>query len=107
MMVTIKIMLDFLHSPIWTYEDGFVTDDPEIIETDMSLQEWCNQAMEMYSSYYEFDSHDEACWFNHEKEKAEKEIMLALIKKIINRLSEINDGSFIVEDYVTEELNSL
>ena len=33
--------------------------------------------------------------------------MLELIQKIKNRLSEINDGSFIVEDYETERLEKL
>ena len=106
-MITIKIMLDFLHSPIWAYEDGIVGDEPEVIENDAALQRWCNQAMEMYSSYYEFDSHDTPCWFNSEKEKTEKETMLSLINKIVHRLSEINDGSFTVEDCVTEGLKSL
>lgn len=106
-MLTIKVMLDFLHSPIWTYEDGIVVNDPEIIENDTTLQEWCSQAMEMYSSYYEFNSHDMPCWFNSEKEHAEKLQMLSLIRKIIKRLAEINDGSFIVEDYETSRLNAL
>ena len=47
-MYTVKIMLEFLHSPIWTYKDGIVVGDPEAIENDSALQEWCNQAMEMY-----------------------------------------------------------
>ena len=106
-MIIVKIMLDFLHSPIWAYEDGLVGDEPEVIANDESLQRWCNQVMEMYSSYYEFDSHDEACWFNEKKEREEKETMLSLIHNIIERLSEINDGSYTVEDYVTAELSAL
>ncbi len=61
----------------------------------------------MFDSYYEFDSHDEPCWFNHEKEKAEKDTMLELISKIKARLNEINDGSFTVEDLETERLKNL
>ena len=33
--------------------------------------------------------------------------MTDIIRQILNRLNEINDGSFIVEDYETERLNSL
>ena len=106
-MYTVKIMLEFLHSPIWTYKDGIVVGDPEAIENDSALQEWCNQAMEMYSSYYEFDSHDQPCWFNSERERAEKQQMLSIINKITERLSEINDGSFVVKDYETERLKEM
>lgn len=61
----------------------------------------------MFSSYYEFDTHDVLCWFNHEKEKAEKEIMLDLIAQIVARLNEINDGSFVVENLESERLKAL
>ncbi len=61
----------------------------------------------MLSSYYEFDSHNEPCWFNHEKEKGEKNTMLKLISCIKERLAEINDGSFVVEDLETERLKNL
>ncbi len=33
---------------------------------------------ELYDSYYEFDSHDQACWFNEEQEKTDKSLMLEL-----------------------------
>ena len=56
---------------------------------------------------YEFDSHDQACWFNEEQEKKDKEKMISLLKQLINRLNELNDGSFIVEDYETERLEKL
>ena len=106
-MTKIKIINEFLHSPIWTYEDGIVSDDLSVVENDEVLQALCEQATEMFAEYYEFDSHDVPCWFNHEKEKAEKEIMLDLITRIVTRLEEINDGSFVVEDLETERLKAL
>ena len=33
--------------------------------------------------------------------------MISLFKQLINRLNELNDGSFIVEDYETERLEKL
>ena len=110
-MITIKIMNEFIHSPIWIYgEDGIVTENHPIVDTvenDPELQQLCDKVADMFTGYYEFDSHDQPCWFNHEQEKADKEIMLDLIRKILARLDEINDGSFIVEDHETERLNSL
>ena len=37
---------------------------------------------ELYDSCYEFDSHDLPCWFNEEKEKADKPRMLGLLGKL-------------------------
>ena len=37
-MIKIKIMTEFLHSPIWTYEDGIVTDDLPLVLEDKELQ---------------------------------------------------------------------
>lgn len=61
----------------------------------------------MYDEYYEFDSNNLPCRFNSEKEKSEKRVMLDIISKIIARLNEINDGTFIIEDSETERLNNL
>ena len=106
-MITIKIMNEFLHSPIWTYEDGVVTDEISVISEDEKLQRLCDKIENMFSGYYEFDSHDQACWFNSEQEKADKEVMLDLITQLISRLNEINDGSFVIEDLETERLKKL
>lgn len=106
-MIVIKIMNEFLHSPIWTYEDDFITDDYPIISDDTHLQELSKRIEELFSSYYEFDSHDQPCWFNHEREKADKELMLDLISKLVSRLNEINDGSFEIEDTETPRLMEL
>lgn len=106
-MIVIKIMNEFLHSPIWTYEDDFVTDDISIISEDEVLQGLCDKIENMFSGYYEFDSHNQACWFNSEKEKADKNIMLGLISKLIARLNELNDGSFVIEDLETVRLKNL
>ena len=106
-MLVIKIMNEFLHSPIWTYEDDIVTDDYPIITEDISLQKISKQIEELYSSYFEFDSHNQPCWFNYEKEKDDKKLMLDLISRLIARLNEINDGSFVIEDTETHRLMKL
>ena len=106
-MIVIKIMNEFLHSPIWTYEDGFITDDYPIITDDIALQEISKQIENLYSSYYEFDSHEQACWFNQEKEKSDKDRMHELISELLARLNEINDGFYVVEDLETERLTNL
>lgn len=75
-MFTAKIMNEFIHSPIWIYDEDGIAEEPAFIASDTKLQELCKRAGDMFLSYYEFDSHDEPCWFNYEKEKKEKYIML-------------------------------
>ena len=62
---------------------------------------------DLYTSYYEFDSHGEACWFNKEKQIEDKSKMLELLSKLKVRLDEINDGSFEIEDLITPEYEKL
>lgn len=106
-MFTIKIMNEFIHSPIWVYDEDGIIDEPSLIADDVVLQSLCEKVEDMFASYYEFDSHGVACWFNHEKEKSEKEVMIDLIAQIKARLEEINDGSFVIDDCESERLQNL
>ena len=100
----IRIQLDFLQGPIWIsdVETGQPMTGIDIIDNDEKLRKINYEISTLYSSYYEFDSHDQTCWFNEEQEKKDKEKMISLLKQLIDRLNEINDGSFVVEDYETE-----
>lgn len=105
----VKIQLDFIQGPIWIsdVETGQPITGIDIIDNDEKLRKINFEISNLYSSYYEFDSHNQACWFNKEQEKKDKEKMLSLLKQLIDRLNEINDGSFIVEDYETERVKNL
>lgn len=108
-MKTLKITLDFLAGPLW--KDEFIDGEPQtsipVIDNDETLQALNNQICELYSSCYEFDSHDLPCWFNEEQEKADKQKMLDLLGRLNAQLTEINDGSFKVEDLETPRVQSL
>lgn len=107
-MYIIRLMNEFLHGPIWVLNsDGISVWKYPLIDQDDILCELNKSARELFDSYYEFDSHGVPCWFNHEKEKAEKNKMLEFISDIKERLTEINDGSFVIEDLETERLNNL
>ena len=45
--------------------------------------------------------------FNEVKEKELAPQLLEMINKLINRLNEINDGSYEIEDMITDHLKSL
>ena len=105
----IKIQLDYLQGPIWISdaETGEPMTGIDSVDGDAVLKELNYQAGQMFNSYYEFDSHGVPCWFNCEKEAAEKDALLGLISQIVARLNAINDGSFVVEDMETERLKAL
>ena len=109
MKTTVRIMLDFLQGPIWgsDIETGEPMTGASVVDTDSVVRELNQNCADLYNGYYEFDSHDQACWFNYEQEKADKDKMLSLITQLIERLNEINDGSFVIEDLETERLKNL
>ena len=101
-MITIRIMNEFLHGPLWTLDsDGISTQGLPIIENDPVLQALNEKIGERFDSYYEFDSHDQPCWFNETQRNADRALMLDWLQQLKNRLDEINDGSFVIEDLET------
>lgn len=93
-------MNEFLHGPVWTCEEetGIPTDALPLVHEDPIVASLNREIGELYDSCYEFDSHDLPCWFNEEKEKADKPRMLGLLGKLNARIAELNDGSFVVDD---------
>lgn len=108
-MKTLLISLDFLAGPLWTDEfiDGERRTGIPVIDNDEALQALNDQIRELHSSYYEFDSHDLPCWFNDEKEKADRPRMLELPGRPNARIAELNDGSFVVDDQETPRVEAL
>lgn len=104
-------MNEFLHSPLWYCdEDGIELDEQDdfiIFIKDKKLQSLSNRIEELFNSYYEFDSHNQTCRFNKEQEILDKEKMLNLLDELNKRLTEINDGTFKVEDLETERVKNL
>ena len=103
----ITLMLDYLEGPVWLAEaDNLYTGIP-VLDTDPVLLKLNMRIQRMYSSYYEFNSHEQGCLFDEEKQKAEKEEMLSLLTQLIDRLNELNDGSYVIDDKVTAEIRNL
>ena len=105
----IKLMFDFLQGAIWTsdIETGEPITGIEVIDTDSIIIKINFEMANLYTSYYEFDSHDQACWFNKEQQIKDKPKMLELLAKLKARLEELNDGSFEIEDLITPEYENL
>lgn len=109
-MFTVRIMNEFLHGPIWVLDDdGIAAADGSLplVEDDPIVQEINDEAGSLFDSYYEFDSHGQACWFNESKQIEDAEQMLALVTRLSTRLAEINDGTYAIDDLETPFLTKL
>lgn len=109
-MKIIKLELDFLNGPI--VKDIFSTSKNklvtgiDIIDNDFELNDLNEKASALYSSFYEFDG-DEACRFNSTIAKEHLYELRELITKIKVRLNNLNDGSFELNDMVSDQLREL
>ena len=110
-MEKIKLLLDFGGGPIWkeyinpdTMEEytgiKAVDENKEIMALNEEIQK-------MYASYYEPNSHDMPMWFNKEQQIADKDIMISKINKLKEMLNKVNDGSFEIDDQISEEYKKL
>lgn len=110
-MKIIKIMTEFLHSPIWYCdEDGIEFNNRqkcyELFYNDIELNDASKKLEDLYSSFYHFDR-DEPCFFDKNAEKENKEYILSLLKIIKERLNHLNNGKFILQDYCSEYYSKL
>ena len=89
-MYTVKLMNEFLHGPIWIYDDDdVIISKYPLISDDPKLQILDEEAGTLFNSFYDFDVGDEPCVFDDEGYKAAFPKMKELIEKIKQRLNEI------------------
>lgn len=102
-MKVIRIKHDYLQVPIWTSDPatGRPENGIEAVDNDEALRRVNYKIQVLYGPYYEFDSHGQACWFNEGQEKADRDKMLGLLARLCNRLEELDDGSYEIEDLET------
>ncbi len=105
----VRIMLDFLCGPIVMSDrnTGELYTSVDFIDNDKLLTEWNAECGDLFDSFYEFDSHDVACWFDVEGFKANRQRLIDLVDNIRNRLDELNDGSYVVIDDEGDYLKTL
>lgn len=97
-MYTIRLANEFIHGPIWVYdENGWIRGNFPLVTDDAELKMLNREAAELHDSFYSDDcrEYDEAGY------KAAYPRMKQIIRKIIKRLDEINDGSFTIDDKVS------
>jgi hypothetical protein len=105
-MYTIKLVNEFLHGPIWVYDDeGIVRRKYPLIDNDDELKVLNEQARNLYDSFYSFNKEGSACVFDEEGYKAACEEMNSIIRKIVRKLQAINNNDFVIEDYISKNNN--
>lgn len=107
-MKKIIIMNDY-GGPIMclNYDDDEYSKLYDFIKKDKLCMELIDKIDTLYDSYYEFNSHEQPVWFNKEKEIEDSELMLNLVTKLIERISFLNDGSYLLIDKETVRLKEL
>ena len=109
-MKRIKLEFDFLSGPIT--KDVFnpktkkLATGVTVIDSDTALEALNAMASRLFSSCYDFEAGGQPCVFNRETAKKSKSEILGVLAEIKKRLSEINDGSFVVDDLATKEIES-
>ena len=105
-MYTIKLMNEYLHGPIWVYdEEGFIRRKYSLIDNDDELRQLNEQARNLYDSFYSFNEDDNACVFDEDGYNVAYEEMIGIIKKIVHKLQMINNNDFVIEDYITKDID--
>ena len=109
--VIIQIGLEFIFGPILRdYEDenGNESSGSSIVDNDWVVNSLDKETNDLWCSLYSKDeTSPDGLHFDFEKEKMLAPRLLDLISKLLERLNEINDGSFEVEDTISQHLKSL
>ena len=105
----VRLMFDYYHEITWIYDlkTGNLADPIDIIDNDKEVKELSDEIYDLRISFIKFDSDGIPRETDYEKAKANKEKMLNLLKKLNDRLDKINDGSYVVDDRLTEYYKNL
>lgn len=99
----IVLDLDFNQGAIWIsdQETGEPITGINVIDTNLDIASINKKMSDLYSSYYVFNA-DGSCEFNESKFLKEKDLMIRLLDELKKLLNSINDGSFEIEDRISE-----
>ena len=107
----IQIGLEFVFGPILKnnqLEDGSFSSGSSLVDKDKLINELDKKANELWVSLYSNDDNSSSGMkFDYEKEKELAPVLLNLIDQILLRMQKINDGSFEVQDMISNHLKSL
>lgn len=107
----IQIGLELVFGPLLkdeVDENGNDSTGVKLVDDDIQLQNLDKEINELWCTLYSKDeASDSGFRFDEEREKELAPQLLEMINKLIDRLNEINDGSYEIEDMITDHLKSL
>lgn len=109
--ISIYVGLELVFGPILKdnqLEDGSFSSGSKIVDNDLILENLDKKINKLWCTLYSKDETSNSGFrFDEVKEKELAPQLLEMINKLIERLNEINDGSYEVEDMITDHLKSL
>ena len=107
-------MLDYYFGPIqfdWTGEEGRQITRIPVIDSDEETQRLNKEANALWLTLFApaecTEDNPSGFVFDSEREKQIAPELLSIIEKLIARLEQINDGTYVVEDRETPRLKAL
>lgn len=108
---TIHIGLEFLFGPIQKLqvdESGNEITGLPLIDSNEEIQLLDKEINEIWCSLYSKDENSpDGLYFDKAREKELAPKLLGMIQTLVAKLEEINDGSFQIDDMITDYLKSL
>ena len=110
-MKKVKLIFDFGEGPIWNeYFDEKslkTTTGIDEIDNNKDIQKLNQELQDIYSSYYEQDSHDMPMWFNKEKQIKDKEEVLKKLSLLKEMIYSATNHQVEIEDEASKEYEEL
>lgn len=107
----VYIGLEFLFGPIQKFEEnenGDLVTGIRVIDEDDIIQKLDYEINDLWCSLWTKDDNESSGMrFDKLREKALAPELIELITQLLNRLNEINDGTYEVEDMISDHLRSL
>lgn len=107
----IQIGLEFVFGPLLkdeTDENGNDSTGVKCVDVDLELQKLDKEINDLWCLLWSNDPDSPSGMrFDETKEKELAPQLLEMINKLKDRLNEINDGSYEIEDMITDHLKSL
>jgi len=105
------LSFEFIFGPIQRCEkdkNGNEITGIKVVDSDGEVQKLDKELNSLWDSIWVEDKNESSGFkFDLKRQKEIKNILIDKFSKLLNRLNQINDGSFEIEDRVTKELNSI
>lgn len=103
MKIKIVFMRDFGQGLIWVKEDFGYLEEHDILE-DSTVKNINWLTNYFYSCYFEFNTHNRACWIDEDRLSNDKKIWKHFLNLSKIRITELNKKDYDIVDYVSKNI---